>query len=88
MAKYQEIMAEAGGADTSGCEITVAQGQHVTKGYPMGKFHFGGSSHCLVFGPQVKLNWTGIPLAIAAPVASVTKTLMTVLSVPSPLLLA
>jgi phosphatidylserine decarboxylase len=50
-----------GMTDTSGCEITVAQGQHVKKGDPMGKFHFGGSSHCLVFGPQVKLNWTGIP---------------------------
>jgi phosphatidylserine decarboxylase len=50
-----------GMTDTSGCEITVTQGQHVNKGCPMGKFHFGGSSHCLVFGPQVKLNWTGIP---------------------------
>ena len=27
----------------------------------MGMFHFGGSTHCLVFGPQVKLNWKGIP---------------------------
>lgn len=24
-------------------------------------FHFGGSSHCLVFGPRVKLDWEGIP---------------------------
>jgi phosphatidylserine decarboxylase len=50
-----------GMTDTSGCEIDVALNQHVNKGDFMGKFHFGGSSHCLVFGPQVKLNWTGIP---------------------------
>ena len=50
-----------GMTDTSGCEIDVIPGQHVDKGYPMGKFHFGGSTHCLVFGPQVKLKWTGIP---------------------------
>ncbi|KAL3426658.1 hypothetical protein PVAG01_00168 [Phlyctema vagabunda] len=50
-----------GMTDTSGCEFTVSPNQHVQKGDPMGKFHFGGSSHCLIFGPQVKLNWTGIP---------------------------
>ena len=50
-----------GMTDTSGCEIDVVPGQHVDKGAPMGKFHFGGSTHCLVFGPQVKLDWTGIP---------------------------
>ena len=50
-----------GMSDTSGCEMTVTAGQHVTKGESLGKFHFGGSTHCLVFGPQVEIDWTGIP---------------------------
>ena len=50
-----------GMTDTSGCEITVKPGDRVKKGDQMGMFHFGGSTHCLVFGPQVKLNWKGIP---------------------------
>jgi phosphatidylserine decarboxylase len=50
-----------GMTDTSGCEFTVEKGQHVQKGDKMGMFHFGGSSYCLVFGPQAKLIWSGIP---------------------------
>lgn len=50
-----------GMTDTSGCEIIVKPGEKVKKGATMGKFHFGGSSYCMVFGPQVKLNWGGIP---------------------------
>lgn len=50
-----------GMTDTSGCEIIVKPGQHVKKGEKMGMFHFGGSSYCLVFGPQAKLLWSGIP---------------------------
>lgn len=50
-----------GMTDTSGCEITVKPGDHVDKGCPLGMFHFGGSTHCLVFGPGVKLDWSGIP---------------------------
>ena len=48
-----------GMTDTSGCQIDVQPGQHVKKGDKMGMFHFGGSTHCLVFGPQVKLDWDG-----------------------------
>ena len=47
--------------DTSSCEIKVGPGDSVKKGDLMGIFYFRGSTHCLVFGPQVKLNWTGIP---------------------------
>lgn len=50
-----------GMTDTSGCEIDVTLNQRVKKGDPLGKFHFGGSSHCLVFGQQLKLEWEGIP---------------------------
>lgn len=29
------------------------EGQHVNKGDQIGYFQFGGSTHCLVFGPNV-----------------------------------
>lgn len=46
-----------GMAEVSTCDITVYQGQHVTKGQEIGMFHFGGSTHCLIFGPQVNLEF-------------------------------
>lgn len=44
-------------AEVSSCEITVAQGQHLDKGDQLGMFHCGGSTHCLIFGPQVNLSF-------------------------------
>jgi phosphatidylserine decarboxylase len=46
-----------GMAEVSSCEITVAEGQHLDKGEELGMFHFGGSTHCLVFRPQVNLKF-------------------------------
>jgi len=46
-----------GMVEVSSCEITVRAGQTVKKGQEIGTFHFGGSTHCLVFGPQVRLNF-------------------------------
>lgn len=46
-----------GMAEVSTCEITVKVGQHVNKGDQLGMFHFGGSTHCLIFRPQVKLDF-------------------------------
>ena len=46
-----------GMAEVSTCDITVFEGQHVTKGDQIGMFHFGGSTHCLIFRPEVKLIW-------------------------------
>lgn len=46
-----------GMAEVSSCQIAVYQGQHVKKGDQLGMFHFGGSTHCLLFGPQVKLDF-------------------------------
>lgn len=46
-----------GMAEVSTCEITVSVGQHVNKGDQLGMFHFGGSTHCLIFRPQVKLEF-------------------------------
>jgi hypothetical protein len=30
---------------------------HVDKGDQLGMFHFGGSTHCLIFRPEVKLEF-------------------------------
>jgi len=46
-----------GMTEISSCEITVYEGQHVMKGDQIGMFHFGGSTHCLIFGPHVKLDF-------------------------------
>ena len=46
-----------GMAEVSTCDITVYEGQHVTKGDQLGMFHFGGSTHCLFFRPGVKLEF-------------------------------
>jgi phosphatidylserine decarboxylase len=46
-----------GMTEVSSCQITVYEGQHVKKGDQLGMFHFGGSTHCLIFGPQVKLDF-------------------------------
>ena len=44
-----------GMVEGSSCEITVQPGEKVTKGQEIGTFHFGESTHCLVFGPQVNI---------------------------------
>ncbi|MBK8460618.1 MAG: phosphatidylserine decarboxylase family protein [Micropruina sp.] len=46
-----------GMAEVSTCDITVYEGQHVTKGDQLGMFHFGGSTHCLLFRPGVSLTF-------------------------------
>jgi len=46
-----------GMAEVSSNEITVSVGQHVNKGDQLGMFHFGGSTHCLIFRPQVNLEF-------------------------------
>ena len=42
--------------EVSTCDITVKEGQHVKKGEQTGMFHFGGSSHCLLFRKGVKVE--------------------------------
>ncbi len=46
-----------GMGDVSSNEITVYEGQHVKKGDQLGMFHFGGSTHVLIFRPGVKLEF-------------------------------
>ncbi|KAE8144669.1 phosphatidylserine decarboxylase-domain-containing protein [Aspergillus avenaceus] len=47
-----------GMVDVSSCKMTVKEGQQVMKGEELGMFQIGGSSYCLVFQPQVQLDWT------------------------------
>jgi len=46
-----------GMAEVSSNEITVYEGQHVNKGDQLGMFHFGGSTHVLIFRPEVNLEF-------------------------------
>jgi phosphatidylserine decarboxylase len=46
-----------GMAEVSSNEITVYEGQHVDKGDQLGMFHFGGSTHVLIFRPGVPLEF-------------------------------
>ncbi|KAF9895108.1 hypothetical protein FE257_000010 [Aspergillus nanangensis] len=45
-----------GMCEVSTCDITVAEGQHVKKGDQLGMFHFGGSTHCLLFRKGVNVH--------------------------------
>jgi len=42
-------------AEVSTCEITVKEGDSVSKGSELGMFHYGGSTHCLIFRPGIAL---------------------------------
>lgn len=46
-----------GMAEVSSCQITVQEGQNLVKGQELGMFHFGGSTHCLLFRPGVTLEF-------------------------------
>jgi len=46
-----------GMGDVSSNEITVCKGQHIKKGDQLGTFHFGGSTYCMIFRPEVKLDF-------------------------------
>jgi phosphatidylserine decarboxylase len=46
-----------GMAEVSTCQLSVYEGQHVRKGDQIGMFHFGGSTHCLIFRPGVNLEF-------------------------------
>ncbi|HYH69553.1 MAG TPA: phophatidylserine decarboxylase associated domain-containing protein [Urbifossiella sp.] len=47
-----------GMSEVSSCQITVRPGDRVRKGDQLGMFHFGGSTHCLIFRPGVNLTFT------------------------------
>ncbi|KAF7422745.1 hypothetical protein PC9H_010902 [Pleurotus ostreatus] len=45
-----------GMAEVSTCEMTVKEGDAVSKGQEIGMFHFGGSTHCLLFRPETDIQ--------------------------------
>ncbi|EUC40832.1 hypothetical protein COCMIDRAFT_9351 [Bipolaris oryzae ATCC 44560] len=45
-----------GMTEVSTCEITVKEGERVEKGDQIGMFHYGGSTHCLIFRKGVELE--------------------------------
>lgn len=47
-----------GMAEVSSCEVFVKEGQTIGKGDDLGTFHFGGSTHCLIFRPETKIKFT------------------------------
>lgn len=42
--------------EISSCDITIKEQQRVEKGEQLGMFHYGGSSHCLLFRSGLKLH--------------------------------
>ena len=69
-----------GMVEISSCEITVYDGQTVKKGQEIGMFHFGGSTHCLIFRPGVNVDFhlhdrtpslTSKPIHVNAKIATV-----------------
>ncbi|OSD05166.1 phosphatidylserine decarboxylase-like protein [Trametes coccinea BRFM310] len=46
-----------GMAEVSTCEVTVKEGDVINKGDELGMFHFGGSTHCLIFRPETKVTF-------------------------------
>jgi len=48
---------QVGMGDVSSNDITVYPGQKVKKGDQIGMFHYGGSTYCLMFGPEVELDF-------------------------------
>ncbi|KAF2625870.1 hypothetical protein BU25DRAFT_105035 [Macroventuria anomochaeta] len=45
-----------GMTEVSTCETTVKEGDHVKKGDQLGMFHYGGSTHCVIFQKGVELE--------------------------------
>ncbi|KAL8826834.1 MAG: hypothetical protein Q9191_003553 [Dirinaria sp. TL-2023a] len=50
-----------GMCEVSSNEITVREGQHIKAGEQLGMFHFGGSTHCLLFRKGVEVAFVQEP---------------------------
>ncbi|QRW26708.1 phosphatidylserine decarboxylase family protein [Rhizoctonia solani] len=47
-----------GMAEVSTCQLSIGAGDSVAPGKEIGMFHFGGSSHALIFGPKTKITFS------------------------------
>ncbi|TFK70775.1 hypothetical protein BDN72DRAFT_958610 [Pluteus cervinus] len=73
-----------GMAEVSTCHVTVRENTQVTKGQELGMFHFGGSSHILIFNKDTQLSWLqGIVDAGGNPVANLPVKINTGIAVAS-----
>jgi phosphatidylserine decarboxylase len=77
-----------GMVEVSTCDIRVQEGQRVAKGDELGMFHFGGSTHCLIFRPQTKITFlsdypVGAEVPLNAPLAVIDGILDHIPRVPS-----
>jgi len=48
-------------AEVSTCDIIVKEGDSVSKGSELGMFHYGGSTHCLIFRPETAITFRSLP---------------------------
>ncbi|KAJ5465575.1 hypothetical protein N7530_009362 [Penicillium desertorum] len=46
-----------GMAEVSSIEVTAKIGARLEKGEKLGKFHFGGSTHCMIFRPELEVRF-------------------------------
>ncbi|MEI9982686.1 MAG: phosphatidylserine decarboxylase [Aliidongia sp.] len=68
-----------GMAEISSCVIGVRVGHAVTKGEELGYFQYGGSTHCVVFEPHVRLSFVPQPpFSHEAPIVEINSKLATV----------
>ncbi|KAI9712998.1 MAG: hypothetical protein M1828_001472 [Chrysothrix sp. TS-e1954] len=44
-----------GMSECSSCEFYIKPGDRITKGHQIGCFHFGGSTHCMIFRPETNI---------------------------------
>ncbi|XP_028416692.1 L-tryptophan decarboxylase-like [Dendronephthya gigantea] len=51
------VFVSVGMSEVSTNEITVKEGDYIKKGDEIGMFHFGGSTHCLIFQPWVNVSF-------------------------------
>ena len=51
------VFISVGMGECGSCENTVTIGEKISKGDQIGMFHYGGSTHCLVFQPHVDLEF-------------------------------
>ncbi|KAJ3873432.1 phosphatidylserine decarboxylase [Lentinula edodes] len=51
------VFVGVGMVEVSTCQVTVSEGQRVSIGDELGMFRFGGSTHALIFGKDVKLKF-------------------------------
>ncbi|GLB42661.1 putative phosphatidylserine decarboxylase [Lyophyllum shimeji] len=49
-----------GMAEVSSCEIAVQKGAKVVQGDELGTFHYGGSTYCLIFRPETKIQFADV----------------------------